>query len=168
MYILEKIQRTKEMKELLKNLCEKKFILEDGKFRNEKIKINDLTTLSDKVLISIIKNYDSLVINSTDILKEKTSESKFQTNSKITEVEVRIIKEILFTRVVDTIKIAQSIVNQEIIDISYNEMLQIKFKLQFYIINVINDEELINLYNELNSILVKKENKKYEKTRLSI
>ena len=151
MYILERIQRKKKMQELLKNLSEKKFIYKNGKFIREE---KDLTLLSDEEMISIIKNYDSL--NGT--LKKANFSN---------ETDIKKIKEILYNRVINIIKTSQSIINQKTNNLSYNEILQIKLKLQFYIINIIYDEKLLKLVNELDSIL-SKEDKKYEKARLSI
>lgn len=171
MYILEKKQRINEMKELLKNLSEKKFIFKNGKFVKEEVQKKDLTTLSDEELISIIKNYDTAIINSkssSNIFKIKMGKFNPQTNMTLTETDIKRVKEILFDRVINVIKIAKSIVNQEIINIPYDEMLQIISSLQFYIMNIVYDKKLVNLVNKLNSILVKKEDKKYEKTRLSI
>lgn len=171
MYILEKKQRINEMKELLKNLSEKKFIFKNGKFIKEEAQKKDLTTLSDEELISIIKNYDTAIINSkssSNIFKIKMGKFNSQTNMTLTETDLKRVKEILFDRVINVIKIAKSIVNQEIINIPYDEMLQIISSLQFYIMNIVYDKKLVNLVNKLNSILVKKEDKKYEKTRLSI
>lgn len=171
MYILEKKQRINEMKELLKNLSEKKFIFKNGKFIKEEAQKKDLTTLSDEELISIIKNYDTAIINSkssSNIFKIKMGKFNPQTNMTLTETDIKRVKEILFDRVINVIKIAKSIVNQEIINIPYDEMLQIISSLQFYIMNIVYDKKLVNLVNKLNSILVKKEDKKYEKTRLSI
>ncbi len=171
MYILEKKQRINEMKELLKNLSEKKFIFKNGKFIKEEAQKKDLTTLSDEELISIIKNYDTAIINSkssSNIFKIKMGKFNSQTNMTLTETDIKRVKEILFDRVINVIKIAKSIVNQEIINIPYDEMLQIISSLQFYIMNIVYDKKLVNLVNKLNSILVKKEDKKYEKTRLSI
>ena len=91
-----------------------------------------------------------------------------QTNMTLTETDIKRVKEILFDRVINVIKIAKSIVNQEIINMPYDEMLQIISSLQFYIMNIVYDKKLVNLVNKLSSILVKKEDKKYEKTRLSI
>lgn len=171
MYILEKKQRINEMKELLKNLSEKKFIFKNGKFIKEEAQKKDLTTLSDEELISIIKNYDTAIINSkssSNIFKIKMGKFNSQTNMTLTETDIKRVKEILFDRVINVIKIAKAIVNQEIINIPYDEMLQIISSLQFYIMNIVYDKKLVNLVNKLNSILVKKEDKKYEKTRLSI
>lgn len=171
MYILEKKQRINEMKELLKKLSEKKFIFKNGKFIKEEAQKKDLTTLSDEELISIIKNYDTAIINSkssSNIFKIKMGKFNPQTNMTLTETDIKRVKEILFDRVINVIKIAKSIVNQEIINIPYDEMLQIISSLQFYIMNIVYDKKLVNLVNKLNSILVKKEDKKYEKTRLSI
>lgn len=171
MYILEKKQRINEMKELLKNLSEKKFIFKNGKFIKEEAQKKDLTTLSDEELIVIIKNYDTAIINSkssSNIFKIKMGKFNPQTNMTLTETDIKRVKEILFDRVINVIKIAKSIVNQEIINIPYDEMLQIISSLQFYIMNIVYDKKLVNLVNKLNSILVKKEDKKYEKTRLSI
>ena len=171
MYILEKKQRINEMKELLKNLSEKKFIFKNGKFIKEEAQKKDLTTLSDEELISIIKNYDTAIINSkssSNIFKIKMGKFNSQTNMTLTETDIKRVKEILFDRVINVIKIAKSIVNQEIINMPYDEMLQIISSLQFYIMNIVYDKKLVNLVNKLNSILVKKEDKKYEKTRLSI
>jgi len=171
MYISEKKQRINEMKELLKNLSEKKFIFKNGKFVKEEVQKKDLTTLSDEELIAIIKNYDTAIINSkssSNIFKIKMGKFNSQTNMTLTETDIKRVKEILYERVINVIKIAQSIVNQEIINIPYDEMLQIISSLQFYIINIIYDKKLVNLVNKLNSILVKKEDKKHEKTRLSI
>ncbi len=171
MYILEKKQRINEMKELLKNLSEKKFIFKNGKFIKEEAQKKDLTTLSDEELISIIKNYDTAIINSkssSNIFKIKMGKFNSQTNMTLTETDIKKVKEILFDRVINVIKIAKSIVNQEIINMPYDEMLQIISSLQFYIMNIVYDKKLVNLVNKLNSILVKKEDKKYEKTRLSI
>lgn len=171
MYILEKKQRINEMKELLKNLSEKKFIFKNGKFIKEEAQKKDLTTLSDEELISIIKNYDTAIINSkssSNIFKIKMGKFNSQTNMTLTETDIKRVKEILFDRVVNVIKIAKSIVNQEIINMPYDEMLQIISSLQFYIMNIVYDKKLVNLVNKLSSILVKKEDKKYEKTRLSI
>lgn len=171
MYILEKKQRINEMKELLKNLSEKKFIFKNGKFIEEEAQKKDLTTLSDEELISIIKNYDTAIINSkssSNIFKIKMGKFNSQTNMTLTETDIKRVKEILFDRVVNVIKIAKSIVNQEIINMPYDEMLQIISSLQFYIMNIVYDKKLVNLVNKLSSILVKKEDKKYEKTRLSI
>lgn len=171
MYILEKKQRINEMKKLLKNLSEKKFIFKNGKFIKEGAQKKDLTTLSDEELISIIKNYDTAIINSkssSNIFKIKMGKFNSQTNMTLTETDIKRVKEILFDRVINVIKIAKSIVNQEIINIPYDEMLQIISSLQFYIMNIVYDKKLVNLVNKLNSILVKKEDKKYEKTRLSI
>lgn len=159
------------MKELLKNLSEKKFIFKNGKFVKEEVQKKDLTTLSDEELISIIKNYDTAIINSkssSNIFKIKMGKFNPQTNMTLTETDIKRVKEILFDRVINVIKIAKSIVNQEIINIPYDEMLQIISSLQFYIMNIVYDKKLVNLVNKLNSILVKKEDKKYEKTRLSI
>lgn len=171
MYILEKKQRINEMKELLKNLSEKKFIFKNGKFIKEEAQKKDLTTLSDEELISIIKNYDTAIINSkpsSNIFKIKMGKFNSQTNMTLTETDIKRVKEILFDRVINVIKIAKSIVNQEIINMPYDEMLQIISSLQFYIMNIVYDKKLVNLVNKLSSILVKKEDKKYEKTRLSI
>ena len=171
MYILEKKQRINEMKELLKNLSEKKFIFKNGKFIKEEAQKKDLTTLSDEELISIIKNYDTAIINSkssSNIFKIKMGKFNSQTNMTLTETDIKRVKEILFDRVINVIKIAKSIVNQEIINMPYDEMLQIICSLQFYIMNIVYDKKLVNLVNKLSSILVKKEDKKYEKTRLSI
>ena len=171
MYILEKKQRINEMKELLKNLSEKKFIFKNGKFIKEEAQKKDLTTLSDEELISIIKNYDTAIINSkssSNIFKIKMGKFNSQTNMTLTETDIKRVKEILFDRVVNVIKIAKSIVNQEIINMTYDEKLQIISSLQFYIMNIVYDKKLVNLVNKLSSILVKKEDKKYEKTRLSI
>lgn len=171
MYISEKKQRINEMKELLKNLSEKKFIFKNGKFVKEEVQKKDLTILSDEELIAIIKNYDTAIINSkssSNIFKIKMGKFNSQTNMTLTETDIKRVKEILYDRVINVIKIAQSIVNQEIINIPYDEMLQIISSLQFYIINIIYDKKLVNLVNKLNSILVKKEDKKHEKTRLSI
>lgn len=171
MYILEKKQRINEMKELLKNLSEKKFIFKNGKFITEEAQKKDLTTLSDEELISIIKNYDTAIINSkssSNIFKIKMGKFNSQTNITLTETDIKRVKEILFDRVINVIKIAKSIVNQEIINMPYDEMLQIISSLQFYIMNIVYDKKLVNLVNKLSSILVKKEDKKYEKTRLSI
>lgn len=171
MYILEKKQRINEMKELLKNLSEKKFIFKNGKFIKEEAQKKYLTTLSDEELISIIKNYDTAIINSkssSNIFKIKMGKFNSQTNMTLTETDIKRVKEILFDRVINVIKIAKSIVNQEIINMPYDEMLQIISSLQFYIMNIVYDKKLVNLVNKLSSILVKKEDKKYEKTRLSI
>ena len=171
MYILEKKQRINEMKELLKNLSEKKFIFKNGKFIKEEAQKKDLTTLSDEELISIIKNYDTAIINSnssSNIFKIKMGKFNSQTNMTLTETDIKRVKEILFDRVINVIKIAKSIDNQEIINMPYDEMLQIISSLQFYIMNIVYDKKLVNLVNKLSSILVKKEDKKYEKTRLSI
>ena len=171
MYILEKKQRINEMKELLKNLSEKKFIFKNGKFIKEEAQKKDLTTLSDEELISIIKNYDTAIINSnssSNIFKIKMGKFNSQTNMTLTETDIKRVKEILFDRVINVIKIAKSIVKQEIINMPYDEMLQIISSLQFYIMNIVYDKKLVNLVNKLSSILVKKEDKKYEKTRLSI
>ena len=159
------------MKELLKNLSEKKFIFKNGKFIKEEAQKKDLTTLSDEELISIIKNYDTAIINSnssSNIFKIKMGKFNSQTNMTLTETDIKRVKEILFDRVINVIKIAKSIVNQEIINMPYDEMLQIISSLQFYIMNIVYDKKLVNLVNKLSSILVKKEDKKYEKTRLSI
>ena len=151
MYILERVQRKKKMQELLKNLSEKKLNYKNGKFIREE---KDLTVLSDEEMISIIKNYDSLI----------------ETSKKVNfpnEDDIKKIKEILYNRVINVIKTSQSIINQKINNLSYDEILQIKLKLQFYIINIIYDKKLLKLANELDSIL-SKEDKTYEKTRLSI
>ena len=171
MYILEKKQRINEMKELLKNLSEKKFIFKNGKFIKEEAQKKDLTTLSDEELIVIIKNYDTAIINSkssSNIFKIKMGKFNPQTNMTLTETDIKRVKEILFDRVINVIKIAKSIVNQEIINIPYDEMLQIISSLQFYIMNIVYDKKLVNLVNKLNSILVKKEDKTYDKTRVTI
>ena len=65
--------------------------------------------------------------------------------------------------------------NKYTINMSYEELLEINSKLQFYIMNIIYDEKLLKLANEINLIIesydelnLAKKDKKYEKARLSI
>ncbi len=167
MFSLKRIRNKKKIKELLKNLSEKDFIYKNGKFikeENDKPVIIDLTTLSDEELISILKKYDSMILN--------------QKNQSIILERAEEVKKILFNRVIKTIKTAQLIRymnNKYTINMSYEELLEINSKLQFYIMNIIYDEKLLKLANEINLILesyddlnLVKKDKKYEKTRLSI
>ena len=101
-----------------------------------------------------------------------------QKNQSIILERAEEVKKILFNRVIKTIKTAQLIRymnNKYTINMSYEELLEINSKLQFYIMNIIYDEKLLKLANEINLIIesydelnLAKKDKKYEKARLSI
>lgn len=163
--IFKKIRQLKERKKELKENVEKLskmnlsldkngYFVKKEKSKQQNTKVYKLDDLNDQELITLINHLDVIYPLSEDDNK----------NNIVNQAEE--IKKILIKRVTNTIKEALEVKNNQL---SYDEILFIKTRLQYYLTNLIYNEKILNLINKLEQILKeKKEEKKYEKTCLSI
>lgn len=163
--IFKKIRQLKERKKELKKNVEKLskmnlsldkngYFVKKEKSKQQNTKVYKLDDLNDQELITLINHLDVIYPLSEDDNK----------NNIVNQAEE--IKKILIKRVTNTIKEALEVKNNQL---SYDEILFIKTRLQYYLTNLIYNEKILNLINKLEQILKeKKEEKKYEKTCLSI
>lgn len=151
--------RRKELKENVEKISKMNLSLDKNgyfvkkeKSKQQNTKVYKLDDLDDQELITLINHLDVIY-------------PQFENKNNIIN-QADEIKKILIRRVTNTIKEALEVKNNQL---SYDEILFIKTRLQYYLTNLIYNEKILNLINTLEQILKeKKEEKKYEKTCLSI